>query len=168
MKTVCTLVIAVVLGSTAALAQSKTVENFHNKYKDDRDAKVVTLTGGLFKIFATIASFDEEDEDAQALARIAQNIESMEILSIPMYKSGFSADDVEKMRSDLGKEQYEELITVRDGQEKVYFLTQGDKNTVKNMLVLIKEKDEFAVMNVKGTLDLKDVAYLAKHRNNWN
>jgi len=168
MKKLATMIFAIVVVSASAIAQSKTVEEFHNKYKNDRDAKVVSLSGGLFELLSSIASWDEEDEEAQAIARIAENIKSMDILSIPLYKSGFSSEDIDKMRADLGKENYEELMTVRDGNDKVYFMTQGDKNTIKNMLILIKEENEFALLNVNGSLEMKDLSYLAKHHKDWH
>jgi len=167
MKKLAVMIFAVAISATA-FGQSKTVENFRNKYKNDRDAKVVSLSGGLFELLSSIASWDESDEEAMAISRIADNIRSLEILSIPLYKSGFSHEDIDKMRSDLEKESYEELMTVKDGHERVYFLTQGDKNTIKNMLVLIREDDEFAVMNIDGSLDMKDLSYLVKHHKDWN
>ncbi|MTI20176.1 DUF4252 domain-containing protein [Fulvivirga sp. RKSG066] len=168
MKKLATVLFAVIVSSGAALAQSKTVEEFHNKYKDDRDAKVVNLNGRLFDLFSSIASWDESDEEAQAIARIAANIKSMQILSIPLYKSGFSDEDIAKMRKDLSKEKYEELMTVRDGSDKIYFMTQGDEKTIRNMLVLIQEEEEFAVFNINGVLDTKDLSYLAKNHDKWH
>lgn len=168
MKKLGTLFFAILVVGTAALAQSKTVEAFQNKYKDDRDATVVSLSGGLFELLSAVASWDESDEEAQAISRIAENIKSMQILKIPLYKSGFDNDDIDKMRADLDKENYKELMTVRDGAENVYFLTQGDKDTVKNMLILIKEDNEFAVLSIDGSLEMKDLAYLAKHHKNWH
>lgn len=168
MKKIGTLIFAVLVAASAAMSQSKTIEAFHSKYKDDRDATVVSLSGGLFELLSQVASWDESDEEAQAISRIAENIKSMNILQIPLYKSGFDNDDIDKMRADLGKENYKELMTVRDGSENVYFLTQGDKNTVKNMLILIKEDNEFAVLSIDGSLEMKDLSYLAKHHKNWH
>ena len=167
MKKATIILFAAIVSVSTAFGQSKTIENFHQKYEDDRDAKVVTLSGGLFELLSNIASWDESDEEAQAISRIADNIKSMQILSIPMYKSGFDASDIEKMREDLRKESYEELMTARDGSDKVYFLTQGDNDTVKNMLVLIQEKEDFAVMNINGSLEMKDLSYLVKHHKDW-
>ena len=120
------LTLLVVLSASAIWAQSKTIENFHSKYHEDRDAKVVSLSGNLFQLIGSMASFDEESEDAKTIARIADGIKSLDILAIPMHKSGFGAKDVEQMRADLKKEKYEELMTVRDGSDNVYFLTQGN------------------------------------------
>lgn len=164
------LIAVLVLIGTAnfAWAQSKTVEEFHNKYKEDRDAKVVSLNGSLFKLIGSIASYEENDEDAKTIARIAEGIQSMDVLAIPMHKTGFDAKALDDMRSQLKKEKYEELMTMKEGSDRVYFMTQGTDSQIKNMLILIREEEEFMVMNINGTLDMKDLAYLAKNHKNWN
>ncbi|MBL3658009.1 DUF4252 domain-containing protein [Fulvivirga sediminis] len=168
MKRLIISALAVILTAGISFGQSKTIQKFHEKYKDDRDATVVTFTGGLFKLLATVASLDEQDEDSQVISRIADNISSLELVSIPMYKSGFKSEDIAKMRSELKKEKYEEMMTLRDGSDHIYFMTQGSDSEIKNMLILISEESDFMVMNVNGELDLKDLAYLAKKRNNLN
>ena len=62
------LVIAALFISAVSMAQSKVVENFYNKYKDDRDASVVNLNGSIFELIANIAALGE-DEDAETIAR---------------------------------------------------------------------------------------------------
>lgn len=159
--TVTALVVFITVGITCA--QSKTVADFHKKYKDDRDATLVQLNGGLFKLLASIASYDVDDEDAQVIARISDNIRSMDILSVPLFDSGLTPAEFNDMRDRLKDEKYEELMEIREGRDKVSFLAQGGSNEVRNMVVLIREEENAVVMNVNGTLDMKDLAYLAKH-----
>ena len=168
MKRLVVTAVALMFSIGFTMAQSKTVQKFHDKYRGIEDAKVVSLNHGIFELFASIASFDEDDEDAKVISRIADNITSMDLLAIPLYKSGFDKNDIVEMRSALEKENYEEMMSVRDGSDHVYFLTQGSKNEVKNMLVLISGDDEFMVMNINGTLNMKDLAYLAKNREKWD
>lgn len=165
MKKLITLCIALCTVATV-FAQSKTVESFRAKYSEDRDAKSVSVSGSLFELVSKIAAYDE-DEEAQAMSRIASNIEQFRLLSIPLVKSGFSHEDVDKMRKDLKGEKYEELMTVKEGLNRVYFMTQGNDDQIKNMVVLIKEDDEFVVMDIDGTLEMKDISYLAKHHKEW-
>lgn len=97
-------VFALFIGLGFALGQSKTVREFQERYQDDRDAKVVHLNGSLFKLMSTIASYDTEDEDAQVIARIGDNIKSMDVVSVPLFDSGFMPADFEGMKSDLRSE----------------------------------------------------------------
>ncbi|MEM6525606.1 MAG: DUF4252 domain-containing protein [Bacteroidota bacterium] len=168
MKKSITTVFALLVGFGFALGQSKTVREFHDKYKDDRDAKVVRLNGSLFKLMSAIASYDTEDEDAQIIARIGDGIESMDIVSVPLFDSGLQPAEFDGLKDKLKSEKYEELMNVRDGRDRVSVMTQGGQHEVKNMVILIREEDNAVVMNVNGTLNMKDIAYLARHSKNWN
>jgi hypothetical protein len=162
------LAITLLLVSGGLFAQSKSAEAFRAKYQDDRDAKVVSVSGNLFQLLANIANEVEEDEDAKALARIASEIRSMHILSVPLLKSGLELAEIKKLRSDIMNEKYEEFFTARDGKENIQVLAQGSKSEVRNMLVLIQSDDEFVLMNVDGVIDVKDLAVMARNHDKWD
>ena len=154
------------LASIITYGQSS-VEKFHNKYREDRDATSVTITGGLFKLLGDIAEYGE-DEDSEAVARIAKGINSLHVLSVPMFDSGLSFNEIRQLRADLASEKYEELMNVREGHETVNVLAQGSEDEVRNMIILVQDMDEFALINIDGRLSMKDLAYLAKHHKDWN
>ncbi len=161
------LLIILFFASTAVYSQSKSAAAFQEKYKDDRDATVVSINGSLFNLFANIAeAADEADEEAQAMARIAKNINSLKIISVPVYRSGLQPDAILQLRKDLISEKYDELMQVRDGQDRVYFLAQGDEKEVRNMYVLIQEDEDFTMLEIDGTLNMSDLSYLARHHGN--
>lgn len=158
------LMICLIAAGSAVMAQSKSADAFHNKYQGDRDATVVKLNGSIFNLVASIAAeADEADEDAQALARIASEINSIRVLSVPVYKSGLEPEDIKALRNDLIKEKYDELMTVRDGSDRMYFLAQGDETEVRNMYVLIQQDREFTMLSIDGRLKMSDLSYLANH-----
>ncbi len=152
-----------------AQAQSKAVQDFQNKYENDRDAKVVSLNGSLFQLVSNITKLAEDDKDAEVMSRIAGGINAMKILAVPLFKTGLELKEIEDLRSKLKSEKYEELMTVRDGRERVYFMAKSGENKINNMLVLINDdKDEFVLINIDGELDMKDLAYLAEHHKDWH
>ncbi len=167
MKKTTTLIAALVLVSTFTIGQSKSVESFKNKYKDDRDATVVTLQGNIFKLIGSIAEYSD-DEDAKALSKIAGGIKSMQILSLPKYETGLEADEIKQLKSNLKKESYEELMSMKEGRETVVVYSQGNEDEVRNMLILVEEKNEFVLINIDGVLKMKDLAYIANHHDKWN
>lgn len=163
------LVTLVLIGFAGmAAAQSKSVENFRAKYQDDRDAKVVTMNGGMFELLASIAENMEDTEESDAIARIANGIKSMQVLAIPVFKSGLDPAEIDKLHQDLLKEKYEDLMQVRDGDKKVYFMAQGDENELRNMIVLVREDEEFIMFNIDGTLNMKDLAYIVDNHDDMN
>lgn len=143
-------------------AQTSKLNAFREKYKQNEDAKVVTVKGNLFQLIGEMAS-NIEDEEGEVLQRLAENINGIEMLSIPLYKSGLMPDEISGLRNDLARNNFEEFITLRDGETKVNVLAQGKTEEVKNMVVLMEEEDEFVLMHVKGTISMKDVAGLKKY-----
>lgn len=161
------VLILCLFASTVAMSQSKSVAAFHEKYQGDRDATVVSLNGSIFNLVANIAAeADETDEDMQAIARIAEDIKSIRVLTVPVYKSGLEPAEISQLRKDLLNENYDELMTVRDGSDRIYFLAQGDESEVRNMMVLIQEDREFTLLSVDGRLSMKDLSHLANHHKN--
>ncbi|MEJ2004442.1 MAG: DUF4252 domain-containing protein [Cyclobacteriaceae bacterium] len=162
-------IILLFAASTAAFSQSKSVADFQAKYQDDRDATDVKVNGNMFNLFANIAdAVEDEDEEAQAMANLARGIKSLKILSVPVYRSGMQPDEITDLRNQLIKEKYDELMQVRDGQDHVYFLAQGDEDEVRNMYELIQEKEDFTLLEIEGTLKMSDLARLAKHHSNMD
>jgi hypothetical protein len=162
-----TLIVALALIASIGYTQSKSVESFKNKYADDRDATVVTLQGNIFRLIGSIAEYSD-DEDAQALSKMADGIKSMQIISLPKYETGLEDDEIKQLKSNLMKESYEELMNFREGREKVVIYSQGNEDEVRNMLILVEERNEFAVINIDGILKMKDLAYIASHHDKWD
>jgi len=166
-KTTTLLAALILLSATFVLGQSKSVDAFKNKYKDDRDATVITLQGNIFKLISSIADYSD-DEDAQALSKVADGIKSMQILSLPKYETGLDSEEIKQLKSNLKKESYEELMNIKEGRETVVIYSQGSEDEVRNMLILVEEKDEFVLITIDGVLKMKDLAYIANNHKKWN
>lgn len=155
-------------------AQNKAVHNFQEKYRNDRDATYVAISRSLFRFISEVAEDaltgenTEADQEMQALARVANGITSLKILIIPKYESGLKAQEIDNLKSSLEKDNYEVLMSVKEGSRFLYFMAQGNENELRNMLVLIDDKDEFTLLNIDGTLTTKDLSYLTKNRHNWH
>ena len=166
MKRLTGLILALAL-PIAMMAQSESVEKFQDKYSEDRDATFVSIRGSLFNFIASIADFDD-DPETQAIGRIADGIKSMQVLQVPYFESDLSRTEVVALRSALAKEKYEELMSVKEGREYVNILAQGSASEIRNMLILVDNKDEFTLINIEGKLSMEDLSYLSKNHRNWH
>jgi hypothetical protein len=170
MKKLTTLMILAML-PVLAMAQSKAVSSFMDKWSDHEDATYVVVKGSMFNLISSIAKWDDEeepDEDLQAIGRIADGINSMTVLQLSYYDTDLSRDEVSSLRNSLMKEKYEEFIKVKEGKELVNVMAQGAEDEIRNMLVLVEEKDEFTLISINGKLSMKDLSYLSKHHNNFH
>lgn len=152
-----------------AMAQSKSVKNFQDKYSGHDDVTYVTINGSLFNLIASIAEYDDDpDEDMEAFGRIANGINSMEVLRVPFYDTDLNREEVAGFRGSLTKEGYEEFLMVKEGKELINVMAQGAADEIRNMLVLIEEKDEFTLISINGKLSMKDLSYFTKHHRNFH
>jgi len=152
-----------------AMAQSKSVSAFQDKYSDHEDVTYVAVKGSLFNLIASIAEYDEDpDEEMEAMARIANGIKSMEVLKVPYYETDLDRDEVATLRSSLQKDSYEDFLTVKEGKELINVMAQGAEDEIRNMIVLVEEKDDFTLISINGTLSMKDLSYLSKNHHNFH
>ena len=154
-----------------AMAQSKSVAAFQDKYSDHDEVTYVAIKGSLFSLLGSIAAFDDDDdpdEDLQAMGRIANGIKSMEVLRVPFYDTELNREEIATLRKALAKEDYEEFISVKEGKDLINVMAQGAADEVRNMLVLVEEKEDFTLISINGTLSMKDLSYLSKHHDNFH
>jgi hypothetical protein len=154
-----------------ALAQSKSVASFQDKYSDHDEVTYVTIKGSLFNLIGSLAEYDDDedpDEDLQAIGRIADGINSMEVLSVPFYDTDLNREELASLRSSLAKEDYEEFLMVKEGKELINVMAQGSDDEIRNMLVLVEEKDNFTLISINGKLSMKDLSYLSKNHHNFH
>ena len=170
MKKLATLLIAIAMIPALATAQTKSLAEFHSKYRDMDNTTFVDISGSLFNFASNIANYvDEDDEDKEeieAAGRILSAIKSMQVLSIP-YRI-IDKSDIKSLKSSLDKEKFESLMTVKDDDANINVMAQGSGSELKNLTFLIDDEDEFVLLTFQGTLSMEDVSYLAKNQKNWH
>jgi len=164
------LIIAVLLAPMVLMAQNKAITEFQNKYKDDRDASYVEISGSLFKFISSIndGDNDELDPNLEALANIADGLTSMKILKIDKYAADVTNSEIDELRKSLEKDSYESLMSMKEGRKNIDFLAQGKANELRNMLIIVDDKEEFVIINIDGVLTSEDLSYLSRHYNRWD
>lgn len=166
MKNLITILLIAFL-PVAAMAQSKSVINFQDKYGNHPDVTTVMIKGPLFKFIASLADFDD-DPDTQAVGRIADGITSMEVFSVPFYETDLEREEVTSLRDALLKDGYEEFLRVKEGKDLVNVMSQGKEDEIRNMVILSEEKDNFTLLSINGKLSMKDLSYLSKHHKDFH
>lgn len=156
------LVILALLVSGAIFGQSKSVAAFETKYKNDRDALYVTVSGSLFGFMASVGS-ETDDEDAQALAKVAKNIRGMRVISVPKFEANLEKSEIDALKSAIDKENFKPLFDMREGQKSVKIVAQGAENEMNNVLVLVDEKEKFTILIMDGTLSSKDLSWISQN-----
>lgn len=156
MKQFCYLLISFLLLSPALPAQNSLLQGFIAQHKDDPAFTHAFLSKDLFEI-ATKSSL--KNEDWNGLHHAIKNIGSLSILAadsisnaVPIYK---------EVRTLIPEDEYDEILTVRDGNENVRGWIRSKDDMVTDLILLIGTNDEFVLVCFSGNLELGNITELA-------
>ncbi len=146
------------LGSTV-FGQKDAVTKYFDKYKNDDRFTTVYVSPKMFQMIAQVAQ-EEYDED---IVEMVRELEGLHILTTEHNSAQFYKEAI----ATINTNQYEELMTVRDGGQNVKFMVKDQEggNVVNELLLLVGGEDEFVLLSFVGKIYLDKVAKLAKNLN---
>ena len=126
------------------------VNRFFTKHSASDNAISVDISGLLIKVAAKIAA--EEHEAAKILA----SINRLQVLVLED-ENPVSADEMYDFTKKLRKDDFEDLMTIREGKTRVNFLIREKNDKILNLLILVSEEDNFVMLNLKGKIKFSDL-----------
>ncbi len=152
MKKICSVVVILLIGLTT-YAQS--LNSFFNDLEDRDDVAIVSVNKEMFKMIASM-DVDIEGADVQEMIK--------DINSLKIYVQDENADyeTFKTARSIAQSSSMSELLSVKDGSERVYLYTdQSDGNNfVKNLLLMVHDTDQNVFIRLDGKVNLDDLSKL--------
>ena len=131
-------------------------EKFFQKYENDRNFTVVTITPKMFGMFAKL---DTNDPDSKNLMGVIKKLKGLRILARENTKDGSRL--FKEAAAFLGGE-FEELMTVRDkGSDLKFMVRENSKGNINELIMLVNGSDEFMVMSLYGEIDLNEISQIA-------
>lgn len=146
------------LGGFLATAQSRAIEKFHDKYKDDGKYLSLSIEGGLLKL---ISDVDTNDEEAGDFLKAISGLKSINMYKIDRHESALNEDNIRTFKKEIQKEKFEELMVIRDGDTHVDFLVKENKGKISDLLMMVDEMDEFILLTFSGEIDLAALSKLS-------
>ncbi len=136
-----------------SFGQTKSIKRFYNKYKHEEHVTNLNLQGWVLKMVATFT--DDEDMPKELIRKISH-------LRILTFEGGNAVTDREykNLLSDIRKEHFETVITVRDGKEKFHLLIREDDEIITDAVLFVNSPDEFVLLSLEGAFSLKDLKHL--------
>ncbi len=154
-----------VLLTVLSVAQMFAQNAMLDKYKGHEDFTTVSISPKLFEM---IAKFDFDDEAEKTVAKeLLNSIKGIDILVYEnedsLYNDGFSRKLYDEAAIELSSvNQFEELMTVKDGLDDVQFLIKEQADTIQQLLLLVGSEEEFVMVNIEGNLDLNQLSKLSE------
>lgn len=134
--------------------QSDAIEKFFKDYQENDNFSSVYVSPKMFKMVSKATS----EQNNQELTSILQDLKGLRILTTKV-----NSEKVYKEANQrLAVKEYEELMTVREKNSNVRFLTKESGNTITELLLLVGSADEFTMLSFTGNIDLNKISKLAK------
>ena len=148
--------------SQLAAQQANAIDKYFKQYLDDDRFTVVYISPTLIKMFKNLdidgMDFGDDDE-AEAIMEIAQNLEGLRILTTEENAGEF----YKEAKAKINTKEYEVLMTVKEKDgDNVEFLVKRESEKVITELLLLASGDEFVLLSFVGKIDLDQISKLAK------
>ncbi len=140
---------------SVSFGQQDAITKYFDKYVDDERFDVVYVSPKMFEMVSKI-EIDEMDSDMQEVIR---ELKGLRILHTDQNAREF----YKEARSRISLDEYEMLVSARDGDENIKIMVKDDGgDIVQELFMLIGGQDDFAMISFVGNIDLKKVGKLAK------
>jgi len=147
------LSIAIAWGALA-FGQDSPVDKVFNKYSGKDGYTTVYISSFMFNLMSSIDSDDPEFDDFQ---KAASGIKSLRILT----QEAGSEDFAKELLDMLPREQYQEMMKVKDGDEDVLFLAKEEGGKVTEFLLIVSGEGEDVLIAITGDIDMESIASIA-------
>lgn len=155
----------IIISAPLAHAQHPAVDDFHKFYKDNDNVHKITLDGGIIKLLAWVASWEQTDDEAVAFKKITENIEGLNIIVVP--KDVETKYTFAGVKRHVQKDNFSELMNIREDGNLINVFAQGNEKEVRDMIIFIDDRSEYCIISVKGILNSDDLKYLANHHKDF-
>jgi vacuolar-type H+-ATPase subunit F/Vma7 len=157
MKTKSLLLIIYLLCGSIVYAQSSTINKLFDKYENEDDITVVSISKAMFKMIPDNVTGDIN------IKNIVHKIESMRIITSD--KTNLK----EKMNSEFksfinNDKDYEELMRVKDGKSNITFNAKKKGDILSELIMLINNEKDFVAIQISGNFTLDDIQDIAKDK----
>jgi len=153
------LILALVMAVRQLSAQS-VIDRFFQKYEDDRSFTLVSVTPKMFSMFSKL---DINTGEGQQFMSVVKKLKGLRILAKEDARDGAR---LYREAAALLTKDFEELMTVRDGESDLKFLVKENaRGNIAELIMLVGSTNEFVAMSLVGDIDLNEIAQIANGMN---
>ncbi len=157
MKKSAILLIMLCFWGIKVYSQSDAISTMFSKYEDDENFTKVSVTSKMFSLFTEL---EPEDEDDKALLEAISKIKGLKVLAADSIPNGKKL--YKEASAKVKKGNFEELMSVRDGDEDMLFMINEKNGVVSELLMLVGGEKNFFILSLFGEIDLKEISKLSR------
>jgi len=160
-------IMAIMSISSMMYAQSPLDKTFE-KYAGQDGFTTVNISKEMFQMLQQMGTGDSKDISAVEIKKMMDQLTGLKVLTFTFDSTKIAkAVSVYNEFSGLFPSgAYSELLTINEGRQYIKFLTKQDgSGKISEMVMLMKDKTEVAVLSLTGNIDLATVSKLSKGMN---
>jgi hypothetical protein len=160
-------VVAFMLVSSLVNAQSP-IDKVFDKYASQDGFTTVNISKEMFQMLMQMGQGDTKDTSMVEMKKMMEQLTGLKVLTF-----SFDSTKIVKAVSVYNEfagvfpaSAYKELMSINEGRQNIKFMTKQDASgKISEMVMLMKDKTEVAVLSLTGNIDLSTVSKLSKGMN---
>lgn len=141
----------------AANAQNDAIGRFFKQYENNEAFTLISISPKMFKMMSKIDWKDVQPPVKKAISQLT----GFRMLTTEKEAIKYYTEAVSK----LNLNRYDEIMTMRDGDENVRFFTKGPDPVIEELVMLVGSKTDFVLMSLTGIIDLDNISQLGSMLN---
>jgi hypothetical protein len=145
----------------SVFTQNRALNKFYRQYKKGNDVQNMKVPGWLIRFGGKIAKKHVDSKEEKLALDLLKNFGAVRF----MYSEDESAvpgEAVEKLRKDLLKDQFDDLIMIRDGEMNLQMMIREEGDVIKNFFMLYNDTEdgEMVFISAKTSIHLQQLSEL--------
>ena len=144
------------------------IDKVFEKYGSQEGFTSVNISKEMFQMLMQMGQGDSKDTSMVEIKKMMEQLTGLKVLT-------FAFDSTKVVKAVAVYNEfagvfpagtYKELMTINEGRQNIKFMTKQDATgKITEMVMLMKDKTEVAVLSLTGTIDLSTVSKLSKGMN---
>ena len=146
--------VAIIFALTV-FGQKSAVDKVFDKYSGKDGYTTVYISSFMFKM---LSQLDVHDPEYNEFKKATSGISSIKILTQDGSNSEAFGKELLEM---LPRDEYQEMMVVKDQEEEVLFLAREEGGKISEFLLIVSGGGEDALIAIQGDIDLESIASIA-------
>lgn len=162
------LLMGAIMMMPSLLRAQSPIDKVFDKYATQDGFTSVNISKELFQMFVQMGKDKVNDTTMANMKKILEQLNGLKVLTFAFDSTKISRAVAvyNEFSGVFPSSIYKELMNLSEGRQNIRFLTKQDANgKITEMVMLMKDKNEVAVLSLTGVIDLSTISQLSKGMN---
>ena len=146
--------VLILLGA-GLFGQKSAVDKIFDKYSGKEGYTTVYISSFMFNL---LNSLEVDDPEYNDFKKATSGLKSIKILT---QEDNNSASFGKELLAMLPRDQYQELMVVKDQEEEVLFLAREEGGKITEFLLITSGGSDDVLIAIQGDIDLESISHIA-------